>query len=299
MRMPRPFVHGPKNACCTFKLCCTHPSSWQKATCYESLENSKAVVIQSIVPTQQFHLGIVDNGNGFIIQLRELFDDGGHGVIVLLGIVVVKKRKLLIDSGQSRWHWRWWIIILPLWVWYHACKGKMLIDGLMFEFLLKFLVKELKFCCVIQQIKLWCVVFGVKWNCSDELPLSKKFAIVWQVLHVYTTRMWKVIVCLLAPMMWRKQCMWEVWDPCWIMYHMWCTRPCKFQWTMLKALIANRSAMPFVNVAFLVCCTLVKSLGCMVIYTNDEGIRVEWWHNAGFDAGWHCGSKATQMLSCL
>ena len=37
----------------------------------------------------------------------------------------------------------------------------------------------------------------------------------------------------------------------------------------------------------------------MAIHTDNEGIRVKWWHHLGFDARQHCGSEVTQMLSCL
>ena len=42
-----------------------------------------------------------------------------------------------------------------------------------------------------------------------------------------------------------------------------------------------------------------NATGCMNVHTNDKDIRVEWWHDAGLDAEWHCRTKATQMLPCL
>ena len=59
MRMPRHFVHGPKNSCCTFGLLWTYQSPWQEVTCGECLEDSKAEVIQPIMPIPQFCLGIM------------------------------------------------------------------------------------------------------------------------------------------------------------------------------------------------------------------------------------------------
>ena len=88
-----------------------------------------------------------------------------------------------------------------------------------FYLFLIFFVNELKFWHACWWIKMSSITFGIQWNCFDQLPLLQKmFAFIWQLLHAHIMRTCKVIVCLLAPMCWRKQCMWEVWDLSHIMY---------------------------------------------------------------------------------
>ena len=91
MKTPRPFVPGSKNVSLTFRFFCTHQSPWQKVTCGKSLEDSTADMVQLIIPMQQIHLGIVNNGKGLIIGLREHLNDSGQGVTMLLGIVLRNK----------------------------------------------------------------------------------------------------------------------------------------------------------------------------------------------------------------
>ena len=106
------------------------------------------------------------------------------------------EQELLINNRQT-WHQkRKWIIVLPIWVWYDALQG--------WDAQWQIIQSQNFVMPDDRQNKGYCI-----WDQVDFfdkfLLMPKEFAFVWKLLHACSMRMLKVIVCLLAPMLWRRK----------------------------------------------------------------------------------------------
>ena len=95
-------------------------------------------------------------------------------------IITMCKWELLINSGQ-RWHWKWRYIFIPTYE-SNTMPAKVRCSMMVWcLYLLWFLCQRAKILWHMRMNKKRGVVFGIQWDCFDELLLlPNKLAFVWQ-----------------------------------------------------------------------------------------------------------------------